>query len=170
MQFGDLRNQIRQCAIVEQHFGRHGKARLPACLGSHHRPHLGFGQAIAGTHPREADFIVAIDHQNAVAEIQVGASLDQQGHGENRVDRPRGPAAFSSANPDQGVEDGFQALSGRGIGKNQKPHGGSVQTAFYQAKPLVYQRVRSEKGADIEQSPQVLATKPDWNMRLVTAR
>lgn len=51
-----------------------------------------------------------------------------------------------------------------------KRNGGSVQTAFYQAKPLVYQRVRSEKGADIEQSPQVLATKPDWNMRLVTAR
>lgn len=46
---------------------------------------------------------------------------------------------------------------------------GSVQNAFYYAQPRVYQRVKQEKGADIEQSPQVMATQSNWNMRLVPA-
>lgn len=44
---------------------------------------------------------------------------------------------------------------------------GSVQNAFQYAQPRVVQRVKQEKGADIEQNPQVMATQPNWNMRLV---
>ncbi len=47
-----------------------------------------------------------------------------------------------------------------------KKHNGSVKSAFYYAKPLVYQRVKQEKGIDIEQNPQVMATNPEWDMRL----
>ncbi len=47
-----------------------------------------------------------------------------------------------------------------------KRYNGSVKSAFYHAKPLVYQRVKQEKGRDIEQNPQVMATNPDWDMRL----
>lgn len=51
-----------------------------------------------------------------------------------------------------------------------KRHDGSVQGAFYYAKPLVNQRVRQEKGSDIEQTPQVLATTPNWNINVAPAR
>jgi hypothetical protein len=44
--------------------------------------------------------------------------------------------------------------------------GGSVQQAFYHAKPLVSRRVKQEKGRDIDQTPQVMATSPNWDMRL----
>lgn len=47
-----------------------------------------------------------------------------------------------------------------------KRHNGSVKNAFYYAKPLVAQRVKQEKGRDIEQNPQVMATNPEWDMRL----
>jgi hypothetical protein len=43
---------------------------------------------------------------------------------------------------------------------------GSVKHAFYHAKPLVGQRVKQEKGIDIDQTPQVLATNTNWDMRL----
>lgn len=45
-------------------------------------------------------------------------------------------------------------------------YNGSIQTAFYDAKRLVPQRVRQEKGSDIDQNPQVMATNPNWNMQL----
>ena len=45
-------------------------------------------------------------------------------------------------------------------------YNGSVQSAFYDAKRLVPQRVRQEKGSDIDQNPQVMATNPNWNMQL----
>jgi hypothetical protein len=44
---------------------------------------------------------------------------------------------------------------------------GSVKDAFYYAKPLVQRRVKQEKGADISQTPQAMATNQDWNMRFV---
>lgn len=47
-----------------------------------------------------------------------------------------------------------------------KRHNGSLKNAFYHAKPLVYQRVKQEKGRDIEQNPQVMATNTEWDMRL----
>jgi hypothetical protein len=49
-------------------------------------------------------------------------------------------------------------------------YNGSVQSAFYYAKPLVPQRVRQEKGTDIDQNPQVMATHPNWNMQLAQRR
>ncbi|MCX8031645.1 MAG: caspase family protein [Thermodesulfovibrionales bacterium] len=48
-----------------------------------------------------------------------------------------------------------------------KRHNGSVKNAFYYAKPLVAQRVKQEKGKDIEQNPQVMATNRQWDMRLM---
>jgi len=48
-----------------------------------------------------------------------------------------------------------------GLGRYQ----GSVRDAFTYAKPLVSQKVKQEKGADIEQTPQAMATNTDWNMK-----
>ncbi|NWF98601.1 MAG: caspase family protein [Nitrospirae bacterium] len=45
-------------------------------------------------------------------------------------------------------------------------YNGSVQKAFYHAKPLVPKRVKQEKGEDIDQNPQVIATTPNWDMKL----
>lgn len=53
-----------------------------------------------------------------------------------------------------------------GLNRNR----GSVQNAFVYAKPLVQQRVKQEKGSDIDQSPQVMATESNWNMRLAPVR
>lgn len=50
-----------------------------------------------------------------------------------------------------------------GLGRYQ----GSVKDAFTYAKPLVSQKVKQEKGADIEQTPQAMATNTDWNMRFI---
>ena len=44
--------------------------------------------------------------------------------------------------------------------------GGSVQQAFNYAKPRVVNRVKEEKGRDIDQNPQAMATLPNWDMRL----
>jgi len=41
-----------------------------------------------------------------------------------------------------------------------------VQNAFYYAKPRVTQRVKQEKGGDIDQNPQVVASQSEWNMPL----
>ncbi len=49
-------------------------------------------------------------------------------------------------------------------------HKGGVETAFNYSKPLVYQRVKQEKGNDIDQNPQVIATNPNWNMYLTPQR
>ena len=53
-------------------------------------------------------------------------------------------------------------------GLNQ--YDGSIQNAFYYAKPLVYRRVKQEKGEDIDQNPQVVATNRNWNMYLSRTR
>lgn len=47
-----------------------------------------------------------------------------------------------------------------------KRHNGSVKDAFTYSKPLVSQRVKQEKGADISQTPQAMATSDNWNMRI----
>ncbi len=47
-----------------------------------------------------------------------------------------------------------------------KRKGGSVKNAFLYAKPLVYHRVKEEKGSDIDQNPQVMATSKNWDMHL----
>ncbi len=51
-----------------------------------------------------------------------------------------------------------------GLRKNN----GSVQGAFYYAQPRVSDRVRTEKGA--EQSPQIMATTNNWDMRIARPR
>ncbi len=49
-------------------------------------------------------------------------------------------------------------------------YNGSVQNAFYHAQPLVPRRVKQEKGDDIDQNPQVIATTQNWDMRLAQKR
>jgi len=46
-------------------------------------------------------------------------------------------------------------------------YGGSVQQAFNYAKPRVTSYVKEEKGGDIDQHPQAMATLPQWDMRLM---
>lgn len=47
-----------------------------------------------------------------------------------------------------------------------KKYRGSVQDAFTYSKPLVSQRVKQEKGSDVSQTPQAMATSDNWNMRI----
>jgi hypothetical protein len=47
---------------------------------------------------------------------------------------------------------------------------GSVKGAFDYAKPLTSNRVRQEKGAEISQIPQAMATNQDWDMRFAPRR
>ncbi|MHB8111006.1 MAG: caspase family protein [Syntrophorhabdaceae bacterium] len=47
-----------------------------------------------------------------------------------------------------------------------KKYNGSVKDAFTYSKPLVSQRVKQEKGSDISQTPQAMATSDNWNMRI----
>jgi hypothetical protein len=47
-----------------------------------------------------------------------------------------------------------------------KRYNGSVKDAFTYSKPLVSQRVKQEKGSDISQTPQAMATSDNWNMRI----
>jgi uncharacterized caspase-like protein len=44
---------------------------------------------------------------------------------------------------------------------------GSVRDAFYYAQPLVDQRVKQEKGREIEQTPQAMATNQNWNISVM---
>jgi hypothetical protein len=41
---------------------------------------------------------------------------------------------------------------------------GSVKSAFEYARPLVREQVKREKGADIEQTPQVTPSRSEWDM------
>jgi uncharacterized caspase-like protein len=43
---------------------------------------------------------------------------------------------------------------------------GSVKDAFDYSKPRTTKRVQEEKGADISQTPQAMATNENWNMRV----
>jgi hypothetical protein len=45
-------------------------------------------------------------------------------------------------------------------------YNGSVQQAFNYAKPRVVSYVKEEKGPDIDQNPQAMATVTNWDMRL----
>jgi hypothetical protein len=45
-------------------------------------------------------------------------------------------------------------------------YNGSVQQAFNYAKPRVVSYVKEEKGREIDQNPQAIATVPNWDMRL----
>ena len=47
-----------------------------------------------------------------------------------------------------------------------KRYDGSVKDAFDYSKPRTTQRVQQEKGAEITQTPQAMATNDNWNMRV----
>ena len=47
-----------------------------------------------------------------------------------------------------------------------KRYDGSVKDAFDYSKPRTTQRVQQEKGAEITQTPQAMATNENWNMRV----
>jgi len=44
---------------------------------------------------------------------------------------------------------------------------GSVKDAFLYAKPRVKERVKQEKGSDIDQSPQVYITNEKWDIKII---
>lgn len=46
---------------------------------------------------------------------------------------------------------------------------GNVKEAFDYAKPLVREQVKREKGADLEQNPQLTPNRRDWNMSIAIA-
>jgi uncharacterized caspase-like protein len=46
---------------------------------------------------------------------------------------------------------------------------GSVKEAFDYARPLVRQQVKREKGAELEQNPQLTPNRRDWNMSIAMA-
>jgi Caspase domain len=48
-------------------------------------------------------------------------------------------------------------------------HRGSIAEAFAYARPLVSQQVKREKGADIEQNPQLTPSRQHWQMSLAVA-
>lgn len=47
-----------------------------------------------------------------------------------------------------------------------RTRGGAVKDAFEYAKPLVRHQVKREKGAELEQNPQITPSRRDWNMSL----
>ncbi len=47
--------------------------------------------------------------------------------------------------------------------------GGSVKEAFEYARPRVRQQVKREKGAELEQNPQLTPNRKDWNMSIAMA-
>mgnify|MGYP001043024329 CR=1 FL=1 len=47
-----------------------------------------------------------------------------------------------------------------------KRHDGSVKEAFDYSKPRTLQRVQQEKGVEITQTPQAMATNENWNMKV----
>lgn len=49
-----------------------------------------------------------------------------------------------------------------------KRHNTAVQDAFFYARPLVSQRVRQDK--QVSQTPQAMATSPNWNIPLTAGR
>jgi uncharacterized caspase-like protein len=51
-----------------------------------------------------------------------------------------------------------------------KKNNGAVKHAFDYAKPRVTQRVKQEKGSDIDQNPQAIASNSEWNMQLAQKR
>jgi hypothetical protein len=48
-------------------------------------------------------------------------------------------------------------------------HRGSMKEAFEHARPLVRQQVRREKGPDVDQNPQLMPSRRDWNMSIAVA-
>ncbi len=49
-----------------------------------------------------------------------------------------------------------------GLGMND----GGIKESFDYSKPLVYQRVKQEKGVDIDQNPQLTPNRTGWNMSI----
>ena len=50
-----------------------------------------------------------------------------------------------------------------------RTHGGAVREAFDDARPLVREHVKREKGGDVEQNPQLTPNRRDWNMSVAAS-
>jgi hypothetical protein len=86
-------------------------------------------------------------------------SLDQDGYGKVLISASSaGEKSWESDTLKQSV---FTYYFVDGLNRTQ----GSVKGAFDYAKPLTSSRVRQEKGAEISQIPQAMATNQDWDMR-----
>ncbi len=91
-------------------------------------------------------------------------SLDQDGYGKVLISASSaGEKSWESDTLKQSV---FTYYFVDGLNRNQ----GSVKGAFDYAKPLTSNRVRQEKGAEISQIPQAMATNQDWDMRFTPRR
>ena len=91
-------------------------------------------------------------------------SLDQDGYGKVLISASSaGEKSWESDTLKQSV---FTYYFVDGLNRNQ----GSVKGAFDYAKPLTSNRVRQEKGSDISQVPQAMATNQDWDMRITPRR
>jgi hypothetical protein len=91
-------------------------------------------------------------------------SLDQDGYGKVLISASSaGEKSWESDTLKQSV---FTYYFVDGLNRNQ----GSVKGAFDYAKPLTSNRVRQEKGAEISQIPQAMATNQDWDMRFTTPK
>jgi hypothetical protein len=44
-----------------------------------------------------------------------------------------------------------------------------MKEAFEHARPLVRQQVKREKGPDVDQNPQLMPSRRDWNMSIAVA-
>ena len=91
-------------------------------------------------------------------------SLDQDGYGKVLISASSaGEKSWESDTLKQSV---FTYYFVDGLNRTQ----GSVKGAFDYAKPLTSNRVRQEKGAEISQIPQAMATNQDWDMRFTPRR
>jgi hypothetical protein len=91
-------------------------------------------------------------------------SLDQDGYGKVLISASSaGEKSWESDTLKQSV---FTYYFVDGLNRTQ----GSVKGAFDYAKPLTSNRVRQEKGAEISQIPQAMATNQDWDMRFAPRR
>lgn len=101
------------------------------------------------------------------------------------------PAKASAKSSDFGQDDGWGKVLISASGSGEKSwesdslhnsiftyyfvdglnrYNGSIKDAFYHSKPLVSKRVKQEKGAEIEQNPQVMATNTSWDMKISQKR
>jgi len=107
---------------------------------------------------------IVLDEQPKGKTSGTGKSIDQDGYG--KVLLSASSASEKSWESDTLKNSVFTYYFVDGL----KRYNGSVKDAFTYSKPLVSQRVKQEKGADISQTPQAMATNNNWNMCIKQTR
>jgi hypothetical protein len=109
---------------------------------------------------------IVLEEQPAKATAKAKSTVDVQGDGWGKVLIGASGPGEQSWESDSLNNSIFTYYFIDGLNR----YNGSVQNAFYYSKPLVPQRVKQEKGTDIDQNPQVIATTQNWDMRLSQKR